>query len=332
MLRKRSGSRKYQHSFCIYIDNMEHRFNVQIAQKYGIEEAIIIGNLYYWIAKNVANEVHNHEGRYWTYNSAQAFAVLFPYMNEPKIYRVMANLEEKGIILKGNFNSNKYNHTKWYSFSDKGLGILQKQGYDTNGFADFLQNDEIDFTNLQNRVYKNAKSNTNSKPNNKQEKENTKVFPKKGDNDELFEQCWVAYKRKGVKKQARAQWVKLKDEEKQRVLRHIQSYVNTREVKYQKDFERYLRDKVFDEVVFQDNRVVFDPNKGNGETYNPEISRSLFYNDQEKCYMFIGYDYSIIPDGYTDDNRPNGAKVVLNNGRGTLTWIKEQKTWENDRN
>ena len=34
-----------------------------------------------------------------------------------------------------------------------------------------------------------------------------------------------------------------------------------------------------------------------------------------------------IPDGYSDDNRPDGASVTLNNGRGVLTWDSETKKW-----
>ena len=83
---------------------MNHYFNVEIAKRYGIEEAIIIENLYFWIKKNVANEVNKNDGRYWTYNSAKAFSEIFPYMSARKISRVLASLYEKDAILKGNYN------------------------------------------------------------------------------------------------------------------------------------------------------------------------------------------------------------------------------------
>lgn len=77
--------------------------------------------------------------------------------------------------------------------------------------------------------------------------------------DELFEECWKAYRRKGVKKPAKEQWKKLSDKEKELVLPHIKAYVSTREVQFQKDFERYLRDKLFNEVVYGNNKIVYDP-------------------------------------------------------------------------
>lgn len=63
--------------------------------------------------------------------------------------------------------------------------------------------------------------------------------------------------------------------------------------------------------------------------YNPICDVSLNWNDYYKCYIYTGYWNGYIPDGYTDENRPNGAMVTLNNGRGTKVWNKEKKIWEN---
>lgn len=109
---------------------MEHQFNVGFAELYGIEEAIIIHNLYFWIMKNIANNVHEHNGRHWTYNSNVAFVELFPYMNKTKICRVMSHLEKEEIILKDNFNKDGRDRTLWYAFSDKGLDVIKECGYD----------------------------------------------------------------------------------------------------------------------------------------------------------------------------------------------------------
>lgn len=97
---------------------MEHSFNIEFANQYGIEEAIIIKNMWFWIEKNKANEKHFYEGKYWTYNSAKAFLGLFPYMTHSKIRRAIENLVEKDILVKGNFNKSSYDRTYWYSFSD----------------------------------------------------------------------------------------------------------------------------------------------------------------------------------------------------------------------
>ena len=59
---------------------MTYSFDCRLAEKYGVDEAIFLHNLYFWIVrKNEANGRHHHEGRTWTYNSMAAFARLFPF-------------------------------------------------------------------------------------------------------------------------------------------------------------------------------------------------------------------------------------------------------------
>lgn len=127
---------------------MEHSFNVQFAQKYGIEEAIIVHNFYFWIRKNIANNKHLHNGRHWTYNSNNAFCLLFPYINKTKIFRVLKNLCDENIILKDNFNANVWDKTLWYAFSDKGIAELSDCGYDVIDFVKMNHRDSHSETTI----------------------------------------------------------------------------------------------------------------------------------------------------------------------------------------
>lgn len=165
-------------------------------------------------------------------------------------------------------------------------------------------------------------SSTNNSSTNKEEID--KSISKK---DELFEECWKAYRRKGSKAKAKPYWNKLSEEEKQRVLPHIKVYVSVRELTYQKDFERYLRDKIFDTVIVNGSQIVYDPSCAAKEEYHPYGNFSIMYDEINHCYVYIAYSYSMIADGYTDDERPDGAVLVLNSGRGTLTWSKAERKW-----
>lgn len=144
----------------------------------------------------------------------------------------------------------------------------------------------------------------------------------------LFERCWIAYRRKGSKKKAFEYWCKLNDVERQNVLSHIKPYVSSRELQFQKDFERYLRDKIFTTVVFANNRVIYDPTKNNDATYMPICDGALSWSDYLNCYVYVGMFYGHVSDGYTDDNRPNGARIVLGNGGGYIIWDSETKKWD----
>ena len=155
---------------------------------------------------------------------------------------------------------------------------------------------------------------------------------------ELFEECWLAYRRKGSKKESLVHWNKLTDVERQNVLPHIKAYVATRDLQFQKEFQRYLRDKTFQTIVVSGKNVAYDPTKlGKGESasnvYMPSGNFSLTWDDTIKAYLYIGYymDGSGVPDGYTDGNRPDGATIVLNNGRGTIVWSSKERQWKRTR-
>lgn len=86
--------------------------------------------------------------------------------------------------------------------------------------------------------------------------------------EQSFNECFDAYRKKGNEAKAQIEWQKLSDDERAVILPHIQAYVETRDRIYQKDFERYLKDKTFKTVVFRGNEVFFDPNDGRN-TYIP---------------------------------------------------------------
>jgi len=104
---------------------MNHSFNVDIAVKYGIEEAIILENMYFWLEKNKANKKHLIDGHIWTYNSQEALTILFPYMNRSKIQRVMVKLEKEELILRANYNEKKYDKTTWYTLTPLGYSLFK---------------------------------------------------------------------------------------------------------------------------------------------------------------------------------------------------------------
>ena len=104
---------------------MEHHFNVEIAERYGVLEAILLNHFEFWQAKNKANEKNLHDGHYWTYNSTKAFHELFPYASEYQIRNALKHLEEQGFIITGNYNKSSYDRTTWYTLTKNATSILQ---------------------------------------------------------------------------------------------------------------------------------------------------------------------------------------------------------------
>lgn len=103
---------------------MIHVFDTDVAQKYGVNAAIILQNIGYWIKQNEANQINFYDGRYWTFNSKRAYSELFPYMSKRQIETAFQKLIEDGVIVTGNYNKLAYDRTLWYALTQKGKCIL----------------------------------------------------------------------------------------------------------------------------------------------------------------------------------------------------------------
>lgn len=123
---------------------MEHSFDIEIAKEYGIEEAILLKHIDYWVYKNEANGKNFYDGYYWTYNSIKAFKELFPYMSEKKIRNALNKLIENGLIITGCYNSDVRDRTLWYAITEKGKSILPKSNLH---FTERANDNNILYTN-----------------------------------------------------------------------------------------------------------------------------------------------------------------------------------------
>lgn len=97
---------------------MTHSISVEDAVKYGSDEALVLYHIRWWIDHNEKNKTNFRDGRYWTYNSVQAFAQQFPYFSEKQMRRILESLEKQGVILTSNYNKAGFDKTKWYALAD----------------------------------------------------------------------------------------------------------------------------------------------------------------------------------------------------------------------
>lgn len=103
---------------------MEHHFNTAIAKKFGVNVAIFLNHMSFWIQKNMVNERHYHDGRYWTYNSQNALLKIFPYWTRQNLRTVLKQAIDADLIVEGNYNKTAYDHTTWYAFTLNGLSLF----------------------------------------------------------------------------------------------------------------------------------------------------------------------------------------------------------------
>ena len=96
-----------------------HFFFPEVAEAIGVDEAIMLNHLIFWIVVNIKSNQTQHLGRTWTYNSVVDFKPYFPYWSTSQIRRILKSLVDQGIIIEGNFNKLKYDKTKWYALEDE---------------------------------------------------------------------------------------------------------------------------------------------------------------------------------------------------------------------
>lgn len=122
-----------------------HSVDVELAKKVGFEEANILGFVAYWVRNNRDNGKNFYDGKYWTYNSAEALTNQFPYWTRRQISGIIEKLEKIGAIVKGNYNKNKFDRTSWYTLTDDFMYLIASENEKTNKEMDET-NTEIHFT------------------------------------------------------------------------------------------------------------------------------------------------------------------------------------------
>jgi hypothetical protein len=112
----------------------------ELAKKLGLNEAIILQQLHYWLKQNEDRQDHIVENRVWCYNSVKQWQESFPWWSENTIIRTFESLIRKGLVVKGNHNQHKFNKTCWYTIEYENLVELFRDIY--------THNQEIDIPNF----------------------------------------------------------------------------------------------------------------------------------------------------------------------------------------
>lgn len=101
----------------------------KLAAAIGLNEAIILQQLHYWLekSKNV------RDGFRWVYNTYEEWQKQFPFWSESTIKRTIKKLEGQHLIIVGKYNKLKIDNTKWYRIDYE---VLQNIENNTTGQND----------------------------------------------------------------------------------------------------------------------------------------------------------------------------------------------------
>jgi len=99
---------------------LHHTFDVDLATELkSLDLAVLVHHFQFWIRHNASTGKAFQDGKTWMYQSLKEIAASFPYWSVKQVERFINKLVEVGILVKGNFNSNKYDRTAWYSFKNE---------------------------------------------------------------------------------------------------------------------------------------------------------------------------------------------------------------------
>ncbi len=86
--------------------------DVKLAQVIGLNQAIVLQQLNYWLHSRSAKKIN---GKVWVYNRIKDWNEQFPFWSKNTVQRTLDSLEKDHFVITGNFNKYKFDRTKWYS-------------------------------------------------------------------------------------------------------------------------------------------------------------------------------------------------------------------------
>ena len=192
-----------------------HSFNVNVAKKVGVNKAILLQYIEFWVDKNKANKVLIYEGKAWVYHTASGFEEIFSYMKANTIAKYLVELEKERYlhssqnIEKG---KNRNNRVKYYTLGDAYFSITEQEAKNQNECAKNQnepaqnQNECAKNQNVYNDISlenNNISKSEVTKELDKQELDKQTLYRYSDKIDDFFAKTWEIYPRKVGKKEAK---------------------------------------------------------------------------------------------------------------------------------
>lgn len=139
----------------LLIDDYLIRVLPKLALKIGLNEAIFLQQVHYWLNKSN----HRHIGKKWLCNTYNDWQEQFPFWSVMTIRRTIASLEKKNLLITDNFNKAGFDKTKWYTINYEALnlvsnGCVQNEQTSSSERTDTSVQNEQPYTRDYSRDYK----------------------------------------------------------------------------------------------------------------------------------------------------------------------------------
>lgn len=168
----------------------------ELASVIGLNEAIVLQQLNYWLHSKSAKQIN---GRLWVYNTYDNWRKdNFPFWSRNTIRRAFDSCIKRGLIITGNFNKAGFDKTKWYSIDIEKLDEVMGSACAQNG-----QTSEPKWADGSNQDgHTNTRDYPETTPENNKHSASQSNAQSVSRLEEEFEEVWSKYPNKKGKKQA----------------------------------------------------------------------------------------------------------------------------------
>ncbi|ARB29724.1 hypothetical protein ATI14_1746 [Pseudomonas tolaasii NCPPB 2192] len=165
--------------------------NPQLAERIGLNEAIVLQQLKYWL--NETESGVDHEGRRWVYNTVEQWQKQFPFWSQETVKRALSSLQKQGLVLVEKLAKAQHDHTNHYAINYQSDALFDQ--------VNLTQSDQVNLTSSGGSDCPVLHTEITTKTT----AETSLVNPLEG-----FDQFWKLYPKKKSLKDAKKAWAKLK--------------------------------------------------------------------------------------------------------------------------
>ncbi len=98
--------------------------NRRLAALIGLNEAIVLQQIHYWLQRKRAGGVE-HDGRRWVFNTLESWREQFPFWSKDTVKRALAALKKSGLLLVKKLAEASRDQTNYYSIDYQQIALLE---------------------------------------------------------------------------------------------------------------------------------------------------------------------------------------------------------------
>lgn len=100
------------------MDNKIYSFSTDDAIEHGVDEAILLHNIRYWLDYARSQNQMEQDGYFWMFMTASKMQTIMPFWSANKIQKMLKKLVQKGVLITGEYNKSSWDRTKWYTMPE----------------------------------------------------------------------------------------------------------------------------------------------------------------------------------------------------------------------